>query len=392
VPARAPEAPVQGLRHAVVRLGACAAITDQGGNAKPLRRLTKKRVSTNMGFQLTDSLRDLRLPGFSFALVLLLTIIYIGVGNPTVHAQVPLLARGLTVLLLNTGLLTISAALACNFVTQHDMLVEESLTAGSWLFSTVVVVYSRFIRKQTMVPVYVRLWWTLAMGFSLLQLHNHSCHSSTVANVQVGRAVLSVFLAFLGMCESPPRTFDVHNPLQWAKDKRKKEVEGSTNPGLTSQTSEGELDDAASGAAGEPRKARRSGESVASLLSTLTFHWMTPLLQAGGKSPLVFEQIYDLEDMDQAQPNMERLYQAWTRRVEHAHKRRTEGKKADPSLTGAIHEHQMYDFWLNGLLELMQDGIVYAMPNLIHGMIEYAESNDQPASTGSFLNLSCLPA
>jgi hypothetical protein len=331
---------------------------------------------TAEGLAMSGQLRDLVLPGISFALVLLLAIIYIRVGNPTVNARIPSLARGVLVLLLNLGLLAISAVLACNFVAQHEMLVEEGLAAASWLLSSTVVIYSRFIRKQAMVPVYVRLWWTLAMGFTLMQLHNHSRHGTAVADAQVVRAVLSVLLALHGMCESPPRTFDVYNPLKYKKETQSGEEAGARPP-LVRQSSEAEAMGSSTSVPGEARKKNQSGEAVASLLSSLTFHWMSPLLLAGGKEPLVYDQLFDLEEKDQAQVNSEMLSQAWLRRVEHSRKCRAEGKKADPSLTWAIHEHQMYEFWLNGLLELMQDGIVYVMPKLIHGMIEYAQSDDQ---------------
>ena len=100
--------------------------------------------------------------------------------------------------------------------------------------------------------------------------------------------------------------------------------------------------------------------------------------------------------------NTDKLRLAWTKRVseyeeknrKNRRNRRNNGSRSrsrsrggnnqvlsTPSLAGAVHESQWVDFWSAGLLQLCNCGVVFLMPQLVHGMVAFADAETKPNNT-----------
>ena len=111
-------------------------------------------------------------------------------------------------------------------------------------------------------------------------------------------------------------------------------------------------------------------EETASLFSRLFFTWLSPLMSTGSVRALEHSDLYALRERDTALHNSRRLAAEWAR-VRAA---------GGSSFFRATHRAYGAEFWLIGLLKLVNDVCIFVNPWLIYQITDYIAENEQGTS------------
>ena len=115
--------------------------------------------------------------------------------------------------------------------------------------------------------------------------------------------------------------------------------------------------------------------SYSGLWELVSFSWISPLLSAGYKAPLVLSQLYLMHrTLDLPNPNARLL----TRTAAALEK---QGNTSDLSLLWMIHRAYFYEIWWGGILMLGETISSLAIPQLLYKLLLFIETDKTDADT-----------
>ena len=105
----------------------------------------------------------------------------------------------------------------------------------------------------------------------------------------------------------------------------------------------------------------KSPELEASLISRLTFYWLTPLINLGYERPLNSNDIYHLKDNYKAKYISDQFHIQWNEQL----------KLEKPSIITCLYNIYFYDILLSGIMKLFGDGVNVFTPIILSWFIKY---------------------
>ncbi|EDV26556.1 uncharacterized protein TRIADDRAFT_50060 [Trichoplax adhaerens] len=123
-------------------------------------------------------------------------------------------------------------------------------------------------------------------------------------------------------------------------------------------------------------------EATASILSRLTFWWMTSLITSGYKKPLVAQNLSSLNECDMSKILGPRFQHEWEKG---ANKNSKRGKW---SLAIALFRTAGRPFIIGGLLKFVNDLLAFLSPQLLRLLINFSSDKSQPIWLGLVLAVS----
>ncbi|CAE7110372.1 unnamed protein product [Rhizoctonia solani] len=124
----------------------------------------------------------------------------------------------------------------------------------------------------------------------------------------------------------------------------------------------------------------------ASLVSILTYAWLTPLITLGWRRTLQATDLWRIRAEEEAGPLSQSLDEAWLRRVEKSkagsEKRKwwfRLGPREDdgPSLSLALNDALGRQFWIGGLFKIVGDVSQLMLPLLVKAIIQFAQERSK---------------
>eukprot|EP01083_Nonionella_stella_P065153 170468_1 len=121
-------------------------------------------------------------------------------------------------------------------------------------------------------------------------------------------------------------------------------------------------------------------ESTASLLSVLTFSWMTPLFVSGYRKQIEFENFDLLMNKHRARTLSLKFSRAWEKQKEHARVRKS--TLTQWSLMSALSSAHGKIFYQAGFMKRLSDSLMFSGVKLLNELIRFAENKTAPLWQG----------
>ncbi|KAJ0016881.1 hypothetical protein Pint_11055 [Pistacia integerrima] len=112
-------------------------------------------------------------------------------------------------------------------------------------------------------------------------------------------------------------------------------------------------------------------ERSASILSSIYFGWMTPLMRLGYKKPITEKDVWKLDTWDQTETLTEKFQKCWVK----------ESQRAKPWLLRALNSSLGGRFWLGGFFKIVYDLSQFVGPVLLNHLLQSMQRGD-PAWIG----------